>query len=189
MHVTLIGVGALGSHLLQFGRNWPVTFTVVDFDRVEQRNVMAQFHSRMGVGRNKATAVQQALQGLFGLRVKAVPHRLGEDNVSTLLASADLVLDCVDNLPTRVVIQDHVRASGQPCLHGALAADGSYARLMWDEHFVADGAADGAVTCEDGEHLPFVALVAARMASVVQAFLQDGRRQSLHVHPGGIVVI
>jgi predicted ThiF/HesA family dinucleotide-utilizing enzyme len=189
-HIIIVGVGALGSHLLLLARNLPVRLTVVDFDRVEHKNTLSQFHSRMGMGRNKAAAIQQAMQGLFGLRVQSVPHRLTADNVAALLSGVDLVVDCVDNAPTRKLIQDHVRAEGIPCLHGALAADGSYARIMWDEVFAIDGdGAPGQATCEDGEHLPFIALVAARMAMAVQGFLRDGERTSVHLHPGGILTV
>lgn len=187
--VVLVGAGALGSHVLLFGRNWPVRFTVIDFDRVEQKNVSSQFHSKMGVGRNKASALAQAMQGLFGLRIEAVPHKLVEDNVEALLAGADLVLDCVDNAPTRDLIQRHVRAHAIPCLHGAVAADGSYARVMWDEHFASDEGGEGVATCEDGEHLPFVAWVSGRIAMTTQAWLEHGRQRSCHLHPGGIVEV
>lgn len=186
-NIVIVGVGALGSHLLLLSRNLPGRFTVIDFDRVERKNTLSQFHSRMGVGRNKAAAMQQAMQGLFGVRIQSVPHRLTTDNVASLLSGADLVVDCVDNAPTRQLIQEFVRAEGVPCLHGALAADGSYARVMWDEVFSIDGGGEGQATCEDGEHLPFIAVVAARMATVVQRFLKDGSRDSMHLHPGGMV--
>ncbi|MFT5685938.1 MAG: molybdopterin/thiamine biosynthesis adenylyltransferase [Myxococcota bacterium] len=189
-NIIIVGVGALGSHLLLLSRNLPGRFTVVDFDRVERKNTLSQFHSRMGVGRNKAAAMQQAMQGLFGLRIQSVPHRLTPDNVTSLLSGADLVVDCVDNAATRQLIQEHVRAEGIPCLHGALAADGSYARIMWDEVFTIDGDGEaGQATCEDGEHLPFIAMVSARMAMAVQGFLADGARGSVHLHPGGILTV
>lgn len=187
--IVIVGVGALGSHLVLLGRGWPARFVVIDFDRVEQKNTLSQFHSRMGVGRNKAQALQQAMQGLFGLRLEAVPHRLSADNAAALLGGADLVVDCVDNAEARRVIQGAVRAAGVPCLHGALAADGSYARIMWDEVFSADAGGEGQATCEDGEHLPFIAFAAARMAAAVQRFLADGARQSEHLHPGGILQV
>lgn len=184
--VIVVGVGALGSHVVLLGRNWPVRLVLIDFDRVEQKNVLAQFHSRMGLGRNKAQALQQALNGLFGVRVEAVPHRLTSDNVAALLAGADLVLDCVDNASTRRVIQRFVQEHGVPCLHGALAADGSFARVVWTDAFTPDEGTEGAATCEDGEHLPFIALVAAQLAATAQDFLTHGRQRSWHVHPGGL---
>jgi len=189
MKVVVVGVGALGSHLVLFGRNWDVSFAVVDFDRVEHKNVLSQFHSKMGVGRNKAQAMQQAMQGLFGIRLEAVPHRLTADNVEALLSGAGLVVDCVDNAPTRQLIQDFVRKEGIPCLHGAVAADGSYARVMWDPIFAIDGGGEGQATCEDGEFLPFIAGVSSRMAGIVQQFLADGSQRSEHMHPGGVITL
>jgi|GEM_PF-481364 len=192
-NITLIGAGAIGSHLALLGRNWalsaPVSLTIVDFDRVDKRNTEAQFHSRMGLGKNKAQALAQAMQGLFGVKAKAVPHKLTADNVETVLAGADLVLDCVDNAPTRQLIQAWASRHEVACLHGAIAADGSYARLMWDETFVADAGGEGQATCETGEHLPFIGIVAARMALLVKAHLETGERNGLHVHPGGVVLV
>jgi molybdopterin/thiamine biosynthesis adenylyltransferase len=187
--VVVVGVGALGSHLVLLGRNWKVQLVAVDFDKIETKNLLSQFHSKMGLGKNKTAALQQAMQGLFGVKIEAVPHKLVADNVATLLGGAELVLDCVDHTPTRALIQGFVREHNLACLHGALAADGSYARLMWDPVFVPDEGGEGEATCEDGEHLPFVALVAAKMAALVQQWLKDGTQRSVHLHPSGMVEI
>lgn len=187
MNLVVVGVGALGSHFLLFSRNFAADFTVIDFDRVEAKNTLSQFHSRMGMGRNKALALQQAMQGLFGLRLKAVPHRLTEANVAQLLSGADLVLECVDNEETRLIIKAFVQKNNIPCLHGALAADGTYARVMWSELYTADRGGEGQATCEDGEHLPFISWVASQMASTVQAFVADGTKRSCHLLPGQIL--
>ena len=74
--LVIVGVGALGSHLALLLRNAGVPLVLVDFDRVEAKNTMSQFHTRMGLGRNKAQALQQSLKGLFGLDATAIPHRL-----------------------------------------------------------------------------------------------------------------
>lgn len=189
-HVVVVGVGALGSHLVLLGRNLPVRFTVIDFDRVERKNTLSQFHSKMGVGRNKAQAMQQAMHGLFGVRLQAVPHKLTADNCERLLSGADLIVDCVDNAEARQLIQGFAEANGVPCLHGALAADGGYARLMWTEAFTIDAAdTAGAPTCEDGQHLPFITITAARMAHTLQRFLADGTKASGHIHPTGYIAL
>jgi molybdopterin/thiamine biosynthesis adenylyltransferase len=184
--VVIVGVGALGSHLVLFGRGWAARLVVIDPDRVEQKNVASQFHTRMGVGRNKAKALQQAMQGLFGARLEAIPHRLAEDNARTLLEGADLVVDCVDHGPTRRLLAEVSAELGVPCLHGALAADGAYGRVMWAPRFDVDHGGEGEATCEDGEHLPFVALVAAKMAGTVRRFLEDGVEIDTHLRPDGM---
>lgn len=183
--MVLVGVGALGSHLALLARNLEVSLKLIDFDRVERKNTLSQFHTRMSVGRNKAQALAQSLQGLYGVQAQAVPHKLTADNVEALLTGADLVVDCLDNGPSRRVVQAFARAQQVPCLHGALAADGAFGRVIWDEHFQIDEGQDGQATCEDGQHLPFIATVAAYMAQSAQLFLAQEERHSFHVFPGG----
>lgn len=187
-NIAIVGVGALGSHLALFARNWEGAVVLIDFDRIEQKNTMSQFHSRMGLGKNKAQALQQALQGLFGVRVGANPHKLSADNVEAVLGGSDLVIDCTDNAEAREIIQGWVREHEVPCLHGALSADGAFARVIWDEHFVADAEGEeGEATCVDGEHLPFYALAAAHLAGVTQRFLTTGERQSFQITPTNLI--
>ncbi len=182
--VVIVGVGALGSHLALLARNWEQQLRLVDFDRVEQKNIQAQFHTRMGLGRNKAQALQQALQGLFALKVESLPRRLEPTNVEQLLGGAVLVIDCTDNAATRRLIQGFVREHNLPCLHAALSADGTFARVIWDELFVADEEDEpGQATCEDDAQLPFFALTAAILAMTAQRFLAEGTRASYQLTP------
>jgi hypothetical protein len=188
--IVIVGVGALGSHLVQFLRNEAVTLKVIDFDRIERKNVMSQFHGKATVGKGKVQGLQQAMNFMFGVKIDTVPHKLVADNADVLLR-ADLVIDCLDNGEARRVIQDTVRRSGTPCLHGALsAADNAFGRVVWDSDFrIDDEAGEGAATCEDGAGLPFIALVSAVMAKTVQDFLQTGKQHSYQVHAGGVVRI
>lgn len=187
--IVIVGVGALGSHAVQFLRNVEATIRVIDFDRVEQRNVMAQFHGKPSVGKPKVQSLTQAMDFLFKRKVEGVPHKLAENNAKELLGSADLVVDCLDNGAGRRVIQGYVRAQKIPCLHGALAADGSFGAVLWDEQFVIDDESGNGKTCEDGEHLPFIVLVAAYLAQTAQGFVKHGRREAFHVFPAGVVKI
>jgi shikimate 5-dehydrogenase len=182
--VVIVGAGALGSHLALLLRNH-ADIKVVDFDRVEAKNCMSQLHAVGSVGKNKALALQQAMKFLFGVRVEAVPHKLVPNNVRELLESSDLVVDCVDNGETRRLIQGFCRTEEIPCLHGALAAGGQLGQVCWTEKFEADDAPPGAATCEDGEHLPFIATVASLLAVVAQGFVRRGSRKSYLVFAGG----
>lgn len=188
--VVIVGVGALGSHVALFARNWRNALVLVDFDRIEQKNTAAQFHTVMGRGRNKAQALQQAMQGMWANKPAAIPYKLSKDNVEQLLGHAALVIDCTDNAEARRLIQGYVKAKGIPCLHGALSADGSLGRIVWTEHFTLDEeGAQGQATCEDGENLPFHGLVGAQLAIVAQRFLKTGERRSWQMVPTGIVRI
>jgi len=190
--IVIVGVGALGSHLGLLLRNWacPVglyPIRVCDFDRVEKKNVMSQFHTTMGVGRNKAQAFQQALQGMFGVRVEAIPHRLTSDNAEALLGGAALVIDCTDNAEARRVIQGFVKPMGIPCLHGCLGAEGTIGRVVWTEQFKPDEAGEGQATCENGEHLPFIGMVSSYLAQAAQRFFKTGERWAFQVLPDKVL--
>lgn len=184
MRVVVVGVGALGSHVVQLGRSLPVQWKVIDYDRIEAKNLLAQFHTRMGVGKNKAQALQQAMQGMFGVKIDAIPHRLTADNTEALLGDADLVVDCLDNAEARTLVQQFVRARGTACLHGALAPGGELGRVVWDHLFAIDGEdTPGQETCEGGEHLAFIAQTAATLAQAIALYVGDRRQISTQLLP------
>jgi molybdopterin/thiamine biosynthesis adenylyltransferase len=187
-HVVIVGLGALGSHVMLLARNWKVTFHLIDFDRVEMKNTQAQFHTKMGLRQNKAQALGKTLQGLYGMKVRTVPHKLTKHNVHALLGDVDLVLDCTDNIEARQLIQGFCVETDTACLHGAMSADASFARSVWTEHFVGDAEGhEGEATCEDGENLPLHALYAGVITATAQRFLLDGTKASFQMTPTGFV--
>lgn len=186
--IVVLGVGALGSHTVQLLRSHGATLRVVDFDRIETKNVASQFHGKPNVGKNKAQSLVQTMNFLFGTKVDAIPHRLVGDNIAKLLEGADLVIECFDNGASRRLVQDYVRKNGIPCLHGAVDANGSFGRVIWDEAFAVDDEPEGgAATCEDGAHLPFIGIVSAYIAKTAQVFLKTGKKLGYSISPGGTI--
>jgi glyceraldehyde-3-phosphate dehydrogenase/erythrose-4-phosphate dehydrogenase len=181
--VVIVGVGALGSHLVQFLRAEDAQLFVIDMDRVEQKNTLSQFHARNSVGKNKVQALQQAMKFLWNTKVDGTPHQLTSDNVEQVLKGADLIIDCLDNAEARGLVQTYARAHDVPCLHGALSAGGELGRVVWDEQFTIDSEDGvGAATCEDGEHLPFIGMAATYLARSAQEFLKSGRKLGWQVY-------
>jgi molybdopterin/thiamine biosynthesis adenylyltransferase len=196
--LVVVGVGALGSHVVQLLRNVDAWICVIDFDRVEQKNVGSQFHAQGTVGKKKVLGLTQSMRFLFKRELVAIPHKLTKDNVEELLGDADLVIDCLDNAESRRIVQNYchdilppkhikgVTVRPIPCLHGALDGAGSFGMVRWSEDFTIDEEpADGAATCDDGEFLPFIAITAAFIAQAASTFLRTGERLSYSIHPGG----
>jgi molybdopterin/thiamine biosynthesis adenylyltransferase len=191
--ITVVGVGALGSHFVQFMRSEDVEFKIIDFDKVEQKNTLSQFHGKTGVGKHKVQALKQTADLLWKMKLEVNTNKLTDKNVPELLTGAHLVVDCLDNAEARTHIQKWVRAfpvaDRMPCLHGAVDGEGSFGRVVWDENFIIDsGSAPGTPTCEDGENLPFIASVASYLARSAQAFLRKGVRDGFQISPGGVVL-
>lgn len=184
--ITIVGVGALGSHVALLLRNERFGLKLIDFDRIESKNTQAQFHTRMSLGQNKAQALDRAFRGMFGITVESMPTKLSKDNYEILLSRSELILDCTDNIDARTLIKTYCLTHKTPTIHGALSADGTFARIIWSEDFTPDAESDGQATCEDGEHLPFFCAAASLLAVEAQRFLKTGKRCSWQVTPTGV---
>ena len=188
MNVMIVGVGALGSHVVMCARNWDCKVAAVDHDRVSSKNVMSQFHTTMGKGKNKATAARDLMQGLWKRRVHSFMTKLVLDNAVNLLSTPQLLIDCTDNIEARRLISTW--SGSNPVLHGCLSADGTMVRVVWDEHgFQPDAETPGQATCEDGVNLPFHAMAGGLIANVAQLFLTSGQKESYQMTSASIVRI
>src|SRR5688572_7284752 len=103
--IVLCGVGALGSTALQYLRSLPdVELRLVDFDRVESKNLAAQWFVKQSLGKNKAEAARLQLTNFYGLKSEAMGVRLGEHNAAQLLEGCALAVDCFDNADSRLAL-------------------------------------------------------------------------------------
>ena len=188
MKILVCGVGALGSTCVQYLRNVDAELRLVDFDRVESKNLAAQWFVKQSVGKNKAEAVRLQLANFYGAKAEALGVRLAATNAAQLLAGCNLAVDCFDNADSRLVLAEAARSAGVPLLHGALAADGTVGLVRWDERFVPDREdVAGQATCEGGEHLPMIGLVGATLARAIQDFVASDARRDYLVTLSGIV--
>lgn len=186
--IVICGVGALGSTCVQFLRNAGVELRLVDFDRVESKNLSAQWFVKQSLTKNKAEAVRLQLANFYGgPKAEAMPVRLAATNAAQLLAGCALAVDCFDNADSRIVLQDAARAASVPLVHAGLAADGTFGLVRWDERFTADReGAPGQPTCEGGEHLPMIGVIGAMLARTVQDFLATGAQHDYLISLSGV---
>jgi len=188
MRIVVCGVGALGSTAVSFCRNLDAELRLVDFDRVESKNLAAQWFVKPSIGKNKAEAVRLQLANFYGRKAEAMGVRLAANNATQLLDGCDLAVDCFDNQDSRLVLSEAARGRGLPLVHAALAADGTFGLVRWDERFAPDREdAEGQATCEGGEHLPVIGLLAASLARAIQDFLRSGARTDYMVSLAGVV--
>lgn len=188
--IVIVGAGALGSHVVMMLRNVDAVIRVVDFDRVEQKNVMSQFHSAKHVGQLKVDALKQSMLFLFGREVHTVKNRMTSDNAEVLLDDASFVIDCTDNSKSRWLIRETAATCGIPCLHAALAGSGDFARVGWAPKFTVDSDGEaGAPTCENGEFLPFIVMAAAHVAQAATQFLKNGTQRNVMVSSYGVQIV
>ena len=186
--IVFAGVGALGSNAVVLCRNLAVQLVLVDFDRVESKNCLSQAYVKPSVGKNKAEALKLQLSSFWGVKAESFGVRIGEENVEALCTAADLVVDAFDNAKSRRILSTWAKRTGKPLVHAGVSADGTFGLVRWDERFTPDEeGAPGAATCEGGEHLPLIAMVASTLARAIQDFVADGTRRDALVALSGVV--
>jgi molybdopterin/thiamine biosynthesis adenylyltransferase len=187
MRIVICGVGALGSTAVQYCRNLEAELRLVDFDRVESKNLAAQWFVKQSLGKNKAEAVRLQLANFYGAKAEAMGVRLAATNAAQLLADSGLAVDCFDNADSRLAVAAAAATAGVPLVHAALAADGTFGLVRWDERFVPDREdTAGQATCEGGEHLPMIGLVGATLARAIQDFVRGGDRHDYMISLSGV---
>jgi molybdopterin/thiamine biosynthesis adenylyltransferase len=185
--VVFCGVGALGSTGVVLCRNLPVQMALVDFDRVESKNLLAQAYVKQSLGKNKAEALKLQLFNFWGVKAEAFGVRLTGENADALLAGAGLVVDAFDNAASRAALSTWARAQGTPLVHAAVSGDGTFGIVRWDERFAPDAEdAPGQATCEGGEHLPLIGALGATLARAVQDFVRAGARDDYMIALSGV---
>jgi molybdopterin/thiamine biosynthesis adenylyltransferase len=190
LRVLFCGVGALGSYAAVLCRGLPVELSFIDFDRVESKNVQAQVYTRQSIGRNKAEALRLQLLNYFGTASDAYPVRLEAANVDALVGPADLLVDCFDNVGSRLVLSAGARRLGKPLVHAGISVDGTFGMIRWDQTYTPDAEDEaGQATCEAGEHLPFVGLVSGALAGVIRDFIVRGEERDLLITSRGFTSI
>lgn len=120
--VLLIGVGGLGCAAAQYlGAAGIGQLTLVDFDRVELSNLQRQvLHATANIGDNKAQSAKQSIVAINPeIDVVVIEHKLVGEELESLCASHDLVLDCCDNLATRTALNAACFKLKTPLVSGA----------------------------------------------------------------------
>jgi len=122
--VAIVGLGGLGGHILEgLARSGVGHIFAIDGDRFEEHNLNRQaLASEANLGQPKALAAVARAAGI-NAAVTVTPHmaRLTRDRAAELLAGADVVVDALDNLPDRLLLQEEAASLGKPLVHGAIA--------------------------------------------------------------------
>src|SRR5215470_13889164 len=108
MKILFCGGGALGSHALFLARDLQHELAVIDFDRVETKNLASQWFVKQMVGKNKATALKMQLLNFYDVKLQDYTRRLRALDVHTRLEDVGLVVDCFDNAESRREDQKYV---------------------------------------------------------------------------------
>ncbi len=121
-HALIIGAGGLGSPAALFlAASGIGRITLCDDDKVDLTNLQRQIaHRTSSINKAKVVSAQEALSDINPeVKVLALQERADEARLAQLAATADVVLDCSDNFPTRYALNRVCHAARKPLISGA----------------------------------------------------------------------
>ena len=128
--VAVIGCGGLGGYVISALARFGVgKLILADGDIFVDSNLNRQlFCTVETLGKNKAVSAMEALAKINpNVKVDAVAENLTEKNSGGILAGSDAVVDCLDNIPSRLLLQRSCNTLGAPLIHGAI--DGFFGQV------------------------------------------------------------
>jgi molybdopterin-synthase adenylyltransferase len=132
--ITICGAGALGANIGEnLARSGFEKLTIIDRDRIEERNLSTQPYYRSDVGAFKAKILANNLYRAIGIKVEAKTKELTPANTTQLLKDSQLIVDVFDNSVARQAVKDYAEQFNIPCVHAGLAAD--YAEIIWNDSY------------------------------------------------------
>ncbi|CAM4071963.1 HesA/MoeB/ThiF family protein [Pseudoalteromonas byunsanensis] len=124
-HVAVIGCGGLGSPALFYlAASGVGNLTFIDDDQVELSNLQRQILYKVNhIGQAKSKAASKVLASLNNdILLNPVCAKVAANNIGTLLASSDVVLDCSDNFETRYLLNRYCLKNKKVLISGAAIA-------------------------------------------------------------------
>ena len=121
--VLVAGAGGLGCPVCTYLTAAGIgTLRVVDRGEVELSNLNRQvLYGTHDIGEAKSPAVQTRLRDLNpAVHIEAIHALITMESIPALLEGMDLVVDALDNLPTRYLVNKACLEKGIPLVHGAV---------------------------------------------------------------------
>jgi molybdopterin/thiamine biosynthesis adenylyltransferase len=121
--VFIAGAGGLGSpvsiYLAVAGIG---NIRICDFDSPDWSNLNRQIlHNPKRIGINKAVSAKMTLEELNpDIKVTAITDKIVAENVDTIVGDAAIILDCMDNFPTRFLLNESAIRKKIPLVFGSI---------------------------------------------------------------------
>lgn len=120
----VVGLGGLGGGLVEIlSRAGVGNLVLIDGDRFEEHNLNRQWLStQYGLGQLKAEAAAERVAAInCAVQVESHPVFLTAVNARELIQGCDIVIDCLDDIPSRFNLEAAARQLAIPMVSGAVA--------------------------------------------------------------------
>lgn len=171
----VVGCGGLGGHLIdQLARLGIGHLRIVDGDRLEPTNLNRQILAEvplLGLSKAKAAAAK-VLRINPDVQLDVIDEFLTIDNAASLVSGCNVVLDGLDNIPSRKLLAKAAQEAKIPYVYGAVQGWVAQAALFLPEESFLESLYPENCRMEDSSVLSFTpALCAAMQSALCTKFL------------------
>ena len=121
--ITIVGVGGLGGYVCEYlARIGVGVMKLIDYDTFDSTNLNRQIVSnRNNIGQPKAFETEKRIKEINPKqKVIAINSKITNKNASELLKNSDIVIDGLDNIKTRLIVQKACNLLDIYFIHGAI---------------------------------------------------------------------
>lgn len=176
-NVLIIGVGGVGQSVATYLiTNGIKKLSIVDFDKVEISNLNRQILlTEDDIGKSKCEVVKATLLARNkDAEIEAYGIRINKENATNIIFDKyDLVIDCVDNWETKLIINDACKRNNIPLLH--IGVDGYRGQVcLFKNKNLCDIVEQDVVSApKDGVMGPMVSLISSFASLLAIEYLLD----------------
>jgi molybdopterin/thiamine biosynthesis adenylyltransferase len=134
--VCIVGLGGLGGTVTEtLARMGIGRLHLADGDVFEAHNLNRQLFSGIDrIGRSKVEAAVMRVQTINpGLEVAATAAYLTDENADAVVGSSNLVVDCLDNIHSRFILEKAAKRAGIPMVSAAVAGMSGHVTTIFPE--------------------------------------------------------
>ena len=121
--VFIAGAGGLGSPVAIYLAAAGVgRLRICDFGEPELSNLNRQIlHNKEDIGKNKALSAKETIAKINPhIKVENLSDKIERENIAQLVDDAYIIVDCMDNFPTRHILNEYAVKVGLPFVHAGV---------------------------------------------------------------------
>ena len=121
--VFIAGAGGLGSPVsIYLAAAGVGRLRICDSGEPELSNLNRQvLHTEEDIGKNKTLSAKETIAKINPqVKVENLSDKIEKGNVSQLVGNAQIIVDCMDNFPTRHILNEHAVKAGLPFIHAGV---------------------------------------------------------------------
>ncbi|NLW23565.1 MAG: HesA/MoeB/ThiF family protein [Tissierellia bacterium] len=139
--VCVVGCGGLGGYIIEMlGRIGVGNITAIDGDVFDETNLNRQLISHVeNMGKSKVEEAKRRMRLINPhVNFQAINALIDKSNANTYLKDHDVVVDALDNIETRLLIQYEASKLKIPMVHGAIGGFYGQVTTIFPDDFTLD---------------------------------------------------